>query len=45
MLWLGLLLVVVTIVVAIAIGYRANESVRRFDEDEHESFIGSKANS
>lgn len=45
MLWLGLLLVVVTIGVAIAIGYRANESVRRFDEDEHESFIGSKANS
>lgn len=45
MLWLGLLLVVVTIGVAIAIGYRANESVRRFEEDEHESFIGSKANS
>ncbi len=44
MLWLGLLLIAVTIGAAIAIGYRANESVRRFEEDEHESFIGSKAN-
>jgi hypothetical protein len=45
MLGLGILLVVVTIGVAVAIGYRANESVRRFDEEEHESFIGSKNNS
>ncbi|WNC16961.1 hypothetical protein [Brevibacillus brevis] len=45
MLWLGLLLVLVTIGVAVAIGYRANESVRRFQEGDHESFIGSKANS
>jgi hypothetical protein len=44
MLWLGLLLVMVTIGVAVAIGFKANESVREFDESQHESFIGSKSN-
>lgn len=43
MLALGVVLLLVTIGVAIAIGYRANESVRRFDERAHESFIGSKS--
>jgi len=45
MLWLGVILILITIGVAVAIGYRANESVRQFDESQHESFIGSKSNS
>lgn len=45
MLFLGVVLILITIGVAIAIGFRANESVRNFDESEHESFIGSKSNS
>lgn len=45
MLILGVVLILITIGAAIAIGYRANESVRTFDESEHESFIGSKSNS
>ena len=44
MLWLGVILILITIGVAVAIGYRANESVRQFDESQHESFIGSKSN-
>lgn len=40
MLLVGVLLLLVTIGVAIAIGYRANEGVRRFDESQHESFLG-----
>ncbi|CAJ1003153.1 MULTISPECIES: hypothetical protein [Bacillales] len=44
MLLLGLVLLLLTIGVAVAIGYRANESVRRFDESRHESFIGSNRN-
>ncbi|GED55940.1 hypothetical protein ABER61_07530 [Brevibacillus formosus] len=43
MLALGIILLLFTIGVAIAIGYRANESVRQFDESAHESFIGSQA--
>lgn len=43
MLALGVILLLFTIGVAIAIGYRANESVRHFDESAHESFIGSQA--
>ncbi|MGF9907779.1 hypothetical protein [Brevibacillus porteri] len=43
MLALGVVLLLFTIGVAIAIGYRANESVRQFDESPHESFIGSQA--
>jgi hypothetical protein len=41
MLYLGILLVLLTIGVAVAIGYRANESVRSFNEAKHESFLGS----
>ncbi|MFY0543502.1 hypothetical protein [Brevibacillus sp. H7] len=44
MLLVGVLLVFFTIGVAVAIGYRANESVRQFDERRHESFLGSKQN-
>ncbi|WP_018131023.1 hypothetical protein [Effusibacillus pohliae] len=40
---LGILLVLVTLAVAVAIGRRANESVRTFDESQHESFLGSRA--
>jgi hypothetical protein len=40
MLLLGVLLLFVTIGVACAIGYKANESVRQFDESRHESFVG-----
>lgn len=45
MLVLGIILILLTVAAAIAIGYRANESVRKFDENEHESFIGSGTNS
>ncbi|GED66363.1 hypothetical protein BRE01_00650 [Brevibacillus reuszeri] len=45
MLLLGVLLILITIGVAVAIGYRANENVRKFDESKHESFIGTKSNS
>lgn len=40
MLWIGILLLLLTIGVALAIGYRANASVRQFDERKHESFLG-----
>jgi hypothetical protein len=40
MLLLGILLVLFTVGVAVAIGYRANESVRRFNEAKYESFLG-----
>jgi hypothetical protein len=42
MLLLGILLVLLTMGVAVAIGYRANESVRSFHEAKHESFLGNK---
>jgi hypothetical protein len=42
MLWIGILLVLFTVGIALAIGYRANESVRQFDESKHESFLGDK---
>lgn len=45
MLLAGVVLVLITIGVAVAIGYRANESVRQFDEKNHESFIGSQSKS
>ncbi len=38
---LGLLLVLLTLVVGIAISVKANQGVRSFDHDKHESFIGS----
>jgi hypothetical protein len=39
---LGILLVVVTCLVAIGIGYVANENVRNFDESNHVDFLGQK---
>jgi hypothetical protein len=39
---LGILLVVVTCLVAIGIGYVANENVRNFDESTHVDFLGQK---
>lgn len=42
MLTLGILLVVVTVVVAIGIAVKANQGVREFQEHRHESFIGAK---
>lgn len=42
MMLLGILLLLLTIGVAVAIGYRANERVRSFDEKKHESFLGEK---
>jgi hypothetical protein len=39
---LGILLVVVTCLVAIGIGYVANENVRNFDESSHVDFLGQK---
>jgi len=40
MLVLGILLVLFTLFVAIAIGIKANRSVRNFDETSHEHFLG-----
>jgi hypothetical protein len=38
---IGFALVVITLVVGTAIGMKANSSVRTFNEDEHEIFVGS----
>ncbi|WP_164553363.1 hypothetical protein [Brevibacillus marinus] len=43
MLLLGILLVLLTLAVAIAISIKANQAVRNFDERHHESFVGSKS--
>ncbi|WP_268898732.1 hypothetical protein [Brevibacillus migulae] len=40
MMVMGILLFLVTVGIAIAIAYQANENVRKFDEGEHESFLG-----
>lgn len=37
----GLLLIAATCVVAVTIGAIANRNVRSFDEEAHESFLGS----
>lgn len=37
--FLGILLVIVTIVVALALGAKANKSVVEYDEDKHELFV------
>jgi hypothetical protein len=37
---LGILLILFTCLVAVGIGYVANENVRRFDEREHVDFLG-----
>lgn len=42
MMALGLLLFFATVGVALAIAYLANENVRKFREEEHESFLGRK---
>ncbi len=42
MLGLGILIVLLTLVVAVAISMKANQAVRNFDERKHESFIGAK---
>jgi hypothetical protein len=34
--------VLLTLTVAIAIGIKANQGVRSFDESKHESFLGSQ---
>jgi hypothetical protein len=39
---LGVLLILVTCGVAIAIGLRANRSVKNFNPSQHEIFLGSK---
>lgn len=39
---LGIILVLVTLGVAVAIGRKANKSVRSFDDAKHENFIGSE---
>lgn len=40
MLFIGILLILVTLSVAIGIARKANQSVRSFDEDKHETFLG-----
>lgn len=42
MLLLGIIIVLLTLAVAIAIGIKANQGVRSFDESNHESFIGAQ---
>ncbi|MFC4767484.1 hypothetical protein [Effusibacillus consociatus] len=37
---IGILLLAFTLALAIGIGRKANESVRKFDESQHESFVG-----
>lgn len=39
---LGVVILLLTAAVAVAIFVKANQSVRNFDERKHESFIGSK---
>lgn len=39
---LGILLVCFTLTVAVAIGAKANQSVRQFNEQEHEMFLDAK---
>ncbi|GAX89045.1 hypothetical protein [Effusibacillus lacus] len=39
---LGFLLVAATVAVALAIGWKANERVRSFDESKHENFLHSR---
>ncbi|GAB7387089.1 hypothetical protein BSNK01_09250 [Bacillaceae bacterium] len=41
MLGVGVLLVLATLLVAILIGYKANQGVRNFNHRQHESFVGS----
>ncbi|WP_019122995.1 hypothetical protein [Brevibacillus massiliensis] len=43
MMILGFFLLLLVLAAAVAIGYKANQSVRNFDERSHESFIGHKA--
>ncbi len=42
MLILGILFVCLTLGAAVAIGMKANQSVRAFDEAHHEHFLGAK---